>query len=383
MARVKIEVKPKCMKKVLLVGDAGVGKTELSERLNNKPFSQRYIPTIGVEFTRKDYDNLILEVWDLSGGDYSYTFERLQRGADALIICCDLSNRTSFNNLERYINDFRAGNPKAPIIIAGTKQDLEEEHRLVSNQELQRLAEVFGCDCVLTSAKTGLNVQELFKNIADKTVVDQEEEVPFGSNEGEFAVGLQSLRNDISRQSNDEFKFALNDLCNKLLSNIDQNGINPNNMRVLQATQTMLQNLESHPTNYQHIFENYETDCKQTRNLGSTLLKAIGVVIITGIFAAVGVSVGAVLGAGVGILAGAWSGPGTAASGVLGLFTGSVTGWALGVAAAAAVTGIAFGAVGVVLGHHGLFKLNDVEKAVENVIESGEEASYKRFSSTM
>lgn len=72
-------------------------------------------------------------------------------------------------------------------------------------------------------------------------------------------------------------------------------------------------------------------------------LKWAGIVIITGVCALLGVSIGGVLGATVGILAGAWAGPGAAVTGILGLFKGSVTGWAIGVATSALVTGTFFG----------------------------------------
>lgn len=114
------------------------------------------------------------------------------------------------------------------------------------------------------------------------------------------------------------------------------------------------------------IFETYESACKSS-GLGRTLLKAAGVVIITGICFTLGVTLCATACGIAGVAAGAWSGPGAAVSGVLGAFSGALTGWTM----AAAVSGTLLGALGFATSSYGFFKESTLDKHVNNAVAAG------------
>jgi hypothetical protein len=185
---------------------------------------------------------------------------------------------------------------------------------------------------------------------------------------------LDALISEINNK--DDFKDALNTLS-ELLRNTTNNesGIKT----VTQATVTLLNEFNAlgdapNKEDVKQIFDTYEEACK-TSNAPQFILKAAAIVIITGVFAALGACVGGVLLGAAGIAAGAWSGPGAAVSGILGAFGGSVTGWAIGTMAAAAVTGALFGGVAGAAATFGLFKQKPLDNSLVNQIGKVKDAA--------
>lgn len=176
---------------------------------------------------------------------------------------------------------------------------------------------------------------------------------------------LKMKVSDFDSSNNLTFKNALNNLVIELHKKPDPIIVN--------ATITLLKNLSELPQKLTQkqitqIFTEYETACK-TSNASKNVLKAVGVVIITGICFAAGIVAGAVLGGAVGLAAGAWSGPGAAFSAILGVFKGSLTGWAIAATATAAVTGVVFGTTGAASSTSSLFfKPSAVDKAVADIV---------------
>ncbi|HHB79904.1 MAG TPA: GTP-binding protein [Saprospiraceae bacterium] len=155
-------------KKVILTGSFGVGKTSLFEQFLYSKFSQKYLTTIGVKVDKKVIDidgkKLSLIIWDIAGEvkqdkvPNSYFL-----GTSAIIYVFDVTRKSTYEELERDIDHLKKMLPSGIISIVGNKIDLVNEDFI---QELKQNIPL-PWD-ILTSAKTGENVNELFLNIGSQ-----------------------------------------------------------------------------------------------------------------------------------------------------------------------------------------------------------------------
>ena len=158
-------------KKICLLGGFSVGKTSLVHQFIEGNFDDKYLSTIGVKISRKPLQrpdhtlNLIL--WDLAGGDnFQKQSSGYLRGAAGAIIVCDLTRTDTLRYLSDYVGQMRAVNPNAVIVFAGNKVDLVAE-RAIDDEMLKTAASEANCPYLLTSAKTGENVEAAFELLAD------------------------------------------------------------------------------------------------------------------------------------------------------------------------------------------------------------------------
>ena len=169
----------KIMKKVCLLGDGAVGKTSLIRKFVFDTFDDKYIMTFGTKVTKKemglnvggtDYE-LILMMWDILGQRvHDNLHSSYYQGAAGAFIVCDVTRRETFEGAGEWLKVFRGVSPDAPVIFLGNKSDLADK-RAVSDADLQRVSDENGTRYLLTSAKTGLNVEEAFDALA-KTILD-------------------------------------------------------------------------------------------------------------------------------------------------------------------------------------------------------------------
>jgi len=158
--------------KVCFIGDAGVGKTSLIKRFVLDVFDDRYIATIGTKVTKKIVEvqekgssvKVMMLVWDIMGqkGFRELLREAYFFGAHGAIAVCDLTNKETLEELRYWIKALTDVAGDVPIVFAGNKADLENE-RVVKEQELEELAAKYKAKAFMTSAKTGQNVENLFK----------------------------------------------------------------------------------------------------------------------------------------------------------------------------------------------------------------------------
>ena len=160
-------------KKVCLLGDYAVGKTSLVRRFVEGRFDDRYLSTIGVKVDRKVLHvtgpdgPVVLSVmlWDLAGGpDVAPIAPSYYRGASGAVIVCDLTRPETLAGTGRYAERFLAANPAARWVLAANKADLAGERRL-SERELGETAAAHGVPLFLTSARSGDQVEELFRQL--------------------------------------------------------------------------------------------------------------------------------------------------------------------------------------------------------------------------
>jgi len=157
--------------KVITGGDGGVGKTTLLHRYVEGKFLADTRMTVGVEFFRKSVSigsdtSCQLLLWDFAGGDqFRFMIKNYVIGAVGALILIDLTRLMSLKNISTWIEMFRSENPNLPILLVGSKLDLEDQIT-VRDSDLLRIKEEYNLfDCIKTSSKTGYNVNEAFERI--------------------------------------------------------------------------------------------------------------------------------------------------------------------------------------------------------------------------
>ena len=170
--------------KLIVVGDAPIGKTALISQFTNGDFSPSYMATIGVDFKIKELTvygkPFVLQIWDTAGQERFRSITRsYYKGSGGVLIVCDLTSRSSFESLmNSWLPEIKSGcDQDIPIILVGNKSDLLDQQE-VNYYELQDFAGSQGLSCVFTSAKTGKNVEEAFSQlvqlVASKTSAPSE-----------------------------------------------------------------------------------------------------------------------------------------------------------------------------------------------------------------
>ncbi|KAJ6248258.1 rab2a [Anaeramoeba flamelloides] len=179
----------KYLYKFILIGDAGVGKSCVLLQYTNKKFETSYNYTIGVEFGSQMLEiknNLIqIQIWDTAGQETFRSITRnYYREAAGAILCYDITRRSSFVNVQVWLEDILKHSPKQiEIILVGNKTDLDKK-RVVSYEEGKKFAKKHNIIFMECSAKTSFNVDKIFEDLAhviyDKTCsLDKDELTKF------------------------------------------------------------------------------------------------------------------------------------------------------------------------------------------------------------
>lgn len=158
--------------KIVLIGDAGVGKTCVVQRFKSGTYTEKHGSTIGVDFTMKtlniDGKLVKLQIWDTAGQERFRTItQSYYRSANGVVIAYDLTKHSSFDSVPRWMEDVKryAGNNIIQLLV-GNKCDLEQL-REVRKEEASMLARQHNMvDALETSAKDNTNIEEAFLKIA-------------------------------------------------------------------------------------------------------------------------------------------------------------------------------------------------------------------------
>ncbi|KAF4519988.1 hypothetical protein B566_EDAN005488 [Ephemera danica] len=159
--------------KIVLIGDCGVGKTCVVQRFKSGTFVERHGNTIGVDFSMKtvmvDGKKVKLQIWDTAGQERFRTItQSYYRSANGVIIVYDITKRSSFLSLQRWIEEVRrytASN--VLLILVGNKSDMEalREVEFVEAEAMcEYLPEVLYV--METSAKDNAGIEEAFMCLA-------------------------------------------------------------------------------------------------------------------------------------------------------------------------------------------------------------------------
>ena len=157
--------------KYIIIGDAAVGKSNLLLRYVHGQFKPEYQLTIGVEFGAKNINIASkvfrIQIWDTAGQENFRSITRAYyKNSVCALVVYDISSRDSFNNVTSWIEDCKNQSPKTIfMVLVGNKCDLEDK-RQVSYEEGKELADKNELLFFESSAKDGINVDEIFENSA-------------------------------------------------------------------------------------------------------------------------------------------------------------------------------------------------------------------------
>ncbi|KAK2421934.1 ras-related protein RABA1f [Trifolium repens] len=153
--------------KAILIGDSGVGKSNLISRFTKDEFRLDSKPTIGVEFGYKNIkvrDKLIkAQIWDTAGQErFRAITSSYYRGALGAMLVYDITRISTFVNIKKWLHELREfGNENMVIILVANKSDLSQS-REVEKEEGKGFAEKEGLCFMETSALQNLNVEDAF-----------------------------------------------------------------------------------------------------------------------------------------------------------------------------------------------------------------------------
>jgi len=155
--------------KILLLGDSEVGKSCFLMRYSDNVFVDNYITTIGLDYKLKyvqleSGEMIKVQLWDTAGQDrYRTIAKNYYKGSHGILLLYDITKLNSFENIREWIKDIREEvYEKAIIFLIGNKIDKNDE-RVISTEQGEKLAKEYDLPFFEASAKSGENVDEIFK----------------------------------------------------------------------------------------------------------------------------------------------------------------------------------------------------------------------------
>ena len=157
-------------KKIILLGNFGVGKTSLVRQYVFRKFSDDYMTTIGVRIDKKmvavNGQEVSMIIWDVAGESTHQKIPNSYKlGAHGIIYVIDILRPSTYSSIEKEISSLEDLLPNVPIVKVANKIDLlteKERIEIVNNLPLN--------DYILCSAKNGNNVEVAFNKLAESLI---------------------------------------------------------------------------------------------------------------------------------------------------------------------------------------------------------------------
>ncbi|ELP85770.1 rab11, putative [Entamoeba invadens IP1] len=156
--------------KIVLIGESGVGKSNLLLRFTRNEFDPEKRSTIGVEFATRSIQHeqkvIRAQIWDTAGQErYRAITNAYYRGAVGALIVYDITKESSFKSIERWLSELKDNaDPKIVVMVVGNKADLSQT-REVDESTAKTFCENQKLFFFETSALDGTNVETAFKNL--------------------------------------------------------------------------------------------------------------------------------------------------------------------------------------------------------------------------
>lgn len=202
--------------KIILLGKNGTGKTSIMNRYVNNRFLHNYKATIGADFLRKDLiikdREYILQIWDTAGQErFQSLSSAFYRGADGCVFVFDITNRTTFLNLDIWINEFRYKadinkEDEFPIILIGNKNDKEYERTVSTKEAIEwcnnnKIKYYFEC-----SAMTSNNIEKAFINLVEFIIEETDNELYIIETKNVINLYEEEIEQDNNQQYFESYK---------------------------------------------------------------------------------------------------------------------------------------------------------------------------------
>jgi Ras-related protein Rab-43 len=166
--------------KLLMLGDASVGKTSLTHRYITGLFVDSPRLTIGVDFFTKKVKlpngkRVKLQIWDFGGEErFRFLLPTYSKGSNAAMFLYDITSHKSLESISEWLEIVRKNAPEISLFLVGSKLDLAA-HRQVSAEDAKDAVRKYAmANSIEVSSKTGQNVEESFKMISELLMKESE-----------------------------------------------------------------------------------------------------------------------------------------------------------------------------------------------------------------
>ncbi|TFG00725.1 MAG: GTP-binding protein [Promethearchaeota archaeon] len=169
--------------KILLTGDANVGKTSFAKRYCYNLFNPSERLTIGVDFHVKTIDvnnkKIKLQIWDVGGEErFRFLLPTYCLGANGAFLLYDITRSSTLDNIQEWSSIVRQKGGGIPIIIIGSKLDLAETQRQIPTEHGVQIVEKNKfTDFIEISAKDDVNVDKAFSILAEFIIQNMKEKI--------------------------------------------------------------------------------------------------------------------------------------------------------------------------------------------------------------
>jgi small GTP-binding protein len=208
--------------KIVLLGDSNVGKSNILSKYLHNEFNQDSKSTVGVEFGSKTFEidektTIKAQIWDTAGQErYRSITNSYYKGAKGAFIVYDITKKSSFENVDSWLNDLKLNNNEnINIILIGNKSDLEEKREIsVEIGEKKAINNKIGF--IETSAKNGNNIEKVFDEMIKNIYEKNKEDIENKNQSGEFGVGNEKsieLNLDNNKENNNNNKNSIKKKC--------------------------------------------------------------------------------------------------------------------------------------------------------------------------
>ena len=161
--------------KVVVVGDGGIGKSTMIQRLLTGKFIAQKI-TIGTDLASYTVNvegkDVKLQIWDFAGEKrFRFFLPNYSRGAQGCLLCFDLTRYSSFEHLKEWYDIVKNNSPNAVFTLVGEKHDLSDSKRAVAIEIAQEFQNDYQIPRYFeTSSKTGYNNAKIFEILTQEII---------------------------------------------------------------------------------------------------------------------------------------------------------------------------------------------------------------------
>lgn len=155
--------------KVVILGDAAVGKTSLISQFVEGSFNEDYKPTLGANIVRKDVNlekaRVRLIMWDLAGQEkYRVVRSMYFQGCEGALLVYDVTRYNTFDSINsKWLRDFKKYvKKKGAYVLIGNKTDLKDQRAIPAERGRELATKIKASNFIETSAKLGENIEEAF-----------------------------------------------------------------------------------------------------------------------------------------------------------------------------------------------------------------------------
>ena len=186
--------------KIIIVGNSGVGKSNILGRYIKNEFNEETKSTVGVEFASKKVNvngvNIKLQIWDTAGQErYRSITSAYYKGSKGCFIVYDITSPQSYEDIEKWYDEIqKTGEKGLSVILIGNKCDLEDE-RKVTIEMGENKARDLNCPFFETSALNNIRIEDVFQSIAENIYNKYKEEKNMDDDDDDYDIVYKGDKN--------------------------------------------------------------------------------------------------------------------------------------------------------------------------------------------